>query len=58
MKTYQHINNNIPMKHVTITLTIFLLTLFINPYTISDEAEFDFTFVRLKYNGSYRYKSL
>ena len=46
------------MKYKTIILTIFLLTLFINPFTIGDEAEFDFTFVRLKYNGSYRYKSL
>ena len=46
------------MKHITITLAIILLALYINPLTIGDEAEFDFTFVRLKYNGSYRYRSL
>ena len=46
------------MKHITTTLTIILLTLFINPFTIGDEAEFDFTFVRLKYSGSFRHKSL
>lgn len=46
------------MKHIPLTLAIILSALFINPYTIGDDAVYDFTFVRLKYNGSFRYKSL
>ena len=46
------------MKHIPITLVIILSALFINPWTIGDDAVYDFTFVRLKYNGSFRYKSL
>lgn len=46
------------MKHIPITLTIITFALFINTDSIGDEALYDFTFVRLKYNGSYRHKSL
>ena len=46
------------MKLIPITLALLFCALFINPHTLCDDAAYDFTFVRLKYNGSYRYKSL
>lgn len=46
------------MNLKTHILTIILLALLFTPLSIGDFTKYDFTFVRLKYSGSYRYKSL
>ena len=44
------------MKYKKACIAIFLLIFFITPLSIGKDTEYDFTFVRLKYNGSYRYE--
>ncbi len=46
------------MKHIMTILSIILLAICFNTDSIGDYTQYDFTFVRLKYNGSFRYKSL
>lgn len=46
------------MNHKTFILIVSLFSLFFSPHSIGGGKEYDFTFVRLKYNGSKRYKSL
>ncbi len=46
------------MNHKTVILLVSLFALFFPPHSIGEDIEYDFTFVRLKYSGSNRYKSL
>lgn len=46
------------MKSKKAYIAIFLLIFFITPLSIGKDIEYDFTFVRLKYSGSFRHKSL
>ncbi|MYB64006.1 DUF4159 domain-containing protein [Candidatus Poribacteria bacterium] len=46
------------MKYKKACLAIILLIFLITPLSIGEDSEYEFTFVRLKYNGSYQYRSL
>ena len=46
------------MKYKKSYLVIILLVFLITPFSTGEDSDYEFTFVRLKYNGSYQYRSL